>query len=202
MGFFAGFGAPGEGASSCHYHVRLPRRARTFAKVSKDAFVFSHNKPSHARADLSWPGYASLTLAFCFATRCCMNLGLSFSLLVKVDAGGRQGQTRHWLQENSRSTALREIWGSGFDRKFVRTWADGGLVSVELILWPRKHLGYHAVPELSPRPVRAFVPAEPKISEHILCPLSHISSNLHVRTLRISEPRFALPRQQLIPISS
>ena len=62
-------------------------------------------------------------------------------------------------------------------------------------------------PTLPPPPahhrlLRALVPAEPKISEHILYPLSHISLNLHVRRLRISEPHFALPRQQLIPISS
>ena len=36
--------------------------------------------------------------------------------------------------------------------------------------------------------LRPLVPAEPKISEHTLCPLSHISSHLRVRTLRISEP--------------
>lgn len=50
--------------------------------------------------------------------------------------------------------------------------------------------------------LRALVPAESKISEHILYPLSRILLNLHVRTLRISEPHFALPRQQQIPISS
>src|SRR5208282_422950 len=53
-----------------------------------------------------------------------------------------------------------------------------------------------------PCTLRALVPAEPKISERILCPLYHTSSNRHVRTLRISEPHFALPRQQLTPISS
>jgi hypothetical protein len=55
----------------------------------------------------------------------------------------------------------------------------------------------------TPQIFRAFllVPAEPRISERILCPLSRISSNLHVRTLRIFEPHFALPRQQLIPIA-
>ena len=65
-------------ASSRRYHVRLPRRARTFAKVREETFVFSHNKPSPARANPSWPGYGSLTLAFCFATRRCMNLVPSF----------------------------------------------------------------------------------------------------------------------------
>jgi hypothetical protein len=37
-------------ASSRRYHFRLPRRARTFAKVRKDTSVVSHNKPSPARA--------------------------------------------------------------------------------------------------------------------------------------------------------
>lgn len=50
--------------------------------------------------------------------------------------------------------------------------------------------------------LRALVPADSKISEHILYLPSHILLNLHVRTLRISEPRFVLPRQQQIPISS
>jgi len=53
LGLFPGFGPPGEDslrASSRRYHFRLPRRARTFAKVRKDTFVVSHNKPSPARA--------------------------------------------------------------------------------------------------------------------------------------------------------
>jgi len=53
LGFLPGFGPPGEDslrASSRRYHFRLPRRARTFAKVRKDTFVVSHNKPSPARA--------------------------------------------------------------------------------------------------------------------------------------------------------
>jgi hypothetical protein len=37
-------------ASSRRYHFRLPKLARTFAKVRKDTFVVSHNKPSPARA--------------------------------------------------------------------------------------------------------------------------------------------------------
>jgi len=84
--------------------------------------------------------HESLTLAFFLANRRCMILGPFFSQLVKVDAGA-PGQTRYWLQESSCSTALPAIWGSCFDRKFVRTRTDGGLVSAELILWPRKHLG-------------------------------------------------------------
>jgi hypothetical protein len=34
---------------SCHYQVRLPRRARTFAKVRKETFAFSHKKPGPVR---------------------------------------------------------------------------------------------------------------------------------------------------------
>ena len=47
-----------------------------------------------------------------------------------------------------------------------------------------------------------LLPAEPKISECILCLLSRISSNLLIRTPRRSELHFALPRQLPIPISS
>ncbi len=73
MRFLPGFGPSIEDSLArefASYHVRLPRRARTFAKVRKDTFVVSHKKPSPARADLPWPGYE--TLAFCLATIRCM----------------------------------------------------------------------------------------------------------------------------------
>ena len=47
-----------------------------------------------------------------------------------------------------------------------------------------------------------LVSGEPEISERISYLLSHTSINRRIKTLRISEPHFVLPRQQLLPISS
>jgi hypothetical protein len=71
---------------------------RKYSEIKLFAGAVSHNEPGpvtkHERP--LWPGYASLTLLFCLATRRCMNLGPSF-LYAWTPSDRRSSQTCEML---------------------------------------------------------------------------------------------------------